>query len=199
MNKDINYLLEYLIKIDDNDNTELYKFITNFFNEHYIYTPSKYELKTLGVLANRSGFSLPESFEQAVKELDKCLEVEINGEIKEAKIQLLTTILLTNFPKNQKHLKKSMKKFEEKLEKVDKKIYRAITSYIYALTRGLELFYVYTLHDKKDPELYIDFSNRLHIELIELIFNEKEKELLADKLKEIMSVYLCVYARYLYM
>lgn len=198
MNKKLNYTIEYMAKTED-ESSLLYEKVLEFFKEHYIYTASKYELSTLSILANKSDIKLPKNFKNGVKKLDIILEKNLNGEIKEAKRELLYTISKTNFPKKQKYLNKSIKKFEEKLEKVELKIYQSITAYIYGITRVLELFYVYTYDEKKEPELFIEYANTMHIELIELIFNKEEKELLSEKLKEIMSVYLSLYARYLYM
>ena len=57
---------------------------------------------------------------------------------------------------------------------------------------------MYTKDDVREPEVFIEFASGVHVKLIEMIFNKEEKELLADKLKEIMGVYLSVYARFLY-
>jgi len=186
MNKNINYLIEFLAKSDEK-NADFYKFLLDFLKEHYIYTASKYDIKTLNVLATRSKIVLASNFEHGVKLLDKALQESMNSEIKEAKEQLLQTIITTNF-----------KKKKEDLDKVETSIYKCITSYIFGLTRALELFYIYTKDDIREPEVFIEFASSVHVKLIKMIFNKEEKELLADKLKEIMGVYLSVYARYLY-
>lgn len=186
MNKNINYLIEFLAKSDEK-NADIYKYLLAFFKEHYIYTSSKYEIKTLNVLALRSKIELALNFEHGLKQLDKILDESINSDIKEAKEQLLQTIITTNF-----------KKKKEDLDKVETSIYKCITSYIYGLTRALELFYMYTKDDVKEPEVFIEFANSVHVKLIEMIFNKEEKKLLAEKLREIMAVYLSIYARYLY-
>lgn len=185
MNKKINYTLEYLAKSEDKSN--FYQNLLSFFNEKEIYTQSKYELKTLTILANRANIELPSSYEDGIKNLDKLLESNINSEINSAKKQLLETILQSNF-----------KKKKEDLDKVETSIYKCLTAYIYGLTRSLELFYIYTKDDLREPELFIEYSSKIHQELIDTIFNKEEKELLAEKLKEIMGVYLTLYARYLY-
>ncbi len=186
MNKNINYLIEFLAKSDEK-NANFYKCILDFFKEQYIYTASKYDIKTLNVLASRSKINIALSFENGLKLLDKILQENMNSEIREAKEQLLQTIITTNF-----------KKKKEDFDKVETSIHRCITSYIFGLTRALELFYMYTKDDVKEPEVFIEFASSVHTELIEIIFNKEEKELLADKLKEIMGVYLSVYARFLY-
>ncbi|WP_024954668.1 hypothetical protein [Sulfurospirillum arcachonense] len=188
MNKEINYLIEYLAKSNEHENSDFYKSILSFFQDHLIYSSSKYEIKTLKVLAIKGGIIFPESFEDALTKLDKLLESNTNNEIIEAKKQLLDTIVSSNFKKKKEHF-----------DKVETSIYKTLIAYIAGLTRALEIFYMYTKNDVKEPEVYIEFSNKIHAELIEMIFNKEEKALLADKLKEIMSVYLSVYARYLYM
>lgn len=187
MNKELNYLIEFLAKSSDK-NATFYKDILSFFSENLIYTSSKYEIKTLRVLASKDEIYLEESFDGVLKHLDTFLEDSMNNTIKEAKKQLLQTLIQSNF-----------KKKKEQFDKVETSIYKCLTSYIYGLTRGLELFYVYTLKDVKKPELFIEYGNFLHIRLIKEIFNKQERELLEDKLKEVMGVYLSVYARYLYM
>ncbi len=186
MNKNINYLIEYLAKSEEK-NADFYRYLLDFLKEHYIYSASKYDIKTLNVLATRSKMELASNFDDALKKLDNRLKESTNSEIEEAKEQLFETIITTNF-----------KKKKEDLDKVETSIYKCITSYIYGLTKALELFYVYTKDDVKEPEVFIEFASNIHMKLIKTIFNKEEKELLADKLKEIMGVYLSVYARYLY-
>jgi hypothetical protein len=186
MSKNINYLIEYLAKSDEK-NADFYKYLLDFLKKNYIYTASKYDIKTLNVLAGRSKIDIASNFDDGLQLLDRILHESMNSEIIEAKEQLLETIIVTNF-----------KKKKEDLDKVETSIYKCITSYIFGLTRALELFYVYTKDDVKEPEVFIEFASGVHAELIEMIFNKEEKELLADKLKEIMGVYLSVYARFLY-
>lgn len=187
MNKNINYLIEYLAKSDEEKNASFYNYVLDFLKEHYIYTASKYDIKTLNVLAKRSKIELASTYNDALKLLDKELQENMNSEIKEAKEQLLETIITSNF-----------KKKKEDFDKVETSIYKCLISYVFGLTRALEIFYMYTKDDVKEPEVFIEFANGTHTKLIEIIFNKEEKELLADKLKEIMGVYLSVYARYLY-
>jgi len=186
MNKNINYLIEFLAKSDEK-NADFYKHLLIFFKKHYIYTESKYDIETLNILALRNKIEIASSFEHGLKKLDMILEDDMNSEIKEAKKQLLQTIISSNF-----------KKKKEDLNKVETSIYKCITSYIFGLTRALELFYMYTKDDVREPEVFIEFASSVHVKLIEIIFNKEEKELLEAKLKEIMGVYLSVYARYLY-
>ena len=186
MNKNINYLIEFLAK-SDVKNENLYKYILDFFKSHYIYSFSKYEIKTLNFLAQRNKIDIALNFDNGVEKLDKILKESISSDIRDAKAQLLETIIKTNF-----------KKKKENFDKVETSIYRCIVAYILGLTRALEIFYIYTKDDEIEVETYIEFANSVHIKLIEIIFNKEEKELLADKLKEIMGVYLSVYARFLY-
>lgn len=186
MNKNLNYLIEYLAKSGEK-NSDFYKYLLDFLKEHYIYATSKYDIKTLNLLATRSKIDTVANFEKALEELDKNLKKSMNSEIKEAKEQLLESIISSNF-----------KKKKEDFDKVETSIYKCIVSYIFGLTRALEIFYMYTKDDLKEPEVFIEFASSIHVKLVEMIFNKEEKELLEDKLKKIMSVYLSVYARYLY-
>ena len=187
MNKQINYLTEFLAKNRSQKSAELYKCILDFLKKHYIYTASKYDIKTLNILAKRAKLETALDFEDGVTKLDYILEDIMSNDIKEAKKQLLETIIKTNF-----------KKPKEDLDRVETSIYKCLTSYIFGLVRALEIFYVYTKDDIKEPEVFIEFASYMHKNLIDMIFNKEEKTLLEDKLKEIMSVYLSVYARELY-
>lgn len=187
MNKEINYLIEILAKFDENKDSYFYKDILDFFKYHYIYSVSKYEIKTLNVLAKRDGFQIPANFSEALKALDKKLELYIDKDISEAKKQLFDTIISSNF-----------KKEKESFDKVESSIYKCLLTYISGLTRSFELFFIYTKNDVKEPEIFIEFASHIHEKLLKTVFNKEERKLLDDKLKEIMSVYLSVYARYLY-
>lgn len=185
--KEINYLLEILAK-STTKQSDLYAFIIDFLGEHLLYTHSNFPLKTLYILAKKEGFDFENDFEQLLKRLDTLLEKNLHSEIKEAKAQLFETLLSSNF-----------KKKKEQFDKVETSIYKCLSAYIFGLTRGLEIFYTYSLDNVKEPEVFIEYANTLHVKLLEAIFNESEKALLQTKLKEIMSVYLSLYARYLYM
>lgn len=186
MKKDINYLIEYLAKSEDK-NANLYKDILSFFSEHLIYTSSSFKLKSLKALALKDGVELADSFDAVLKQLDSFLEENIDKDISEAKKQLLETILSSNF-----------KKKKEEFDKVETSIYKCLTSYIFGLCRGLEIYYIYAKENIKEPELFIEYGSFLHVKLLNTIFNKEEKALLEEKLKELMGVYLSLYARYLY-
>ncbi|DAB33630.1 MAG TPA: hypothetical protein CFH82_09335 [Sulfurospirillum sp. UBA12182] len=186
MNKELNYLVEFLAKSDDKDAT-LYKQLLDFLDENLVYTSSSYDAKKLILLAKKDNINLSLNFEENLRHLDKILEMRINPEIKGAKVQLLSTLLATNF-----------KKKKEDFDKVETSIYKCLSAYIYGLTRGLEIFYAYTLDDVKKPELFISYASFLHEQLFYTIFNKEEQKLLEEKLKEVMSIYLSLYARYLY-
>jgi dGTP triphosphohydrolase len=187
MNKEINYQIEYLAKSDDK-NALFYQEILEFFKKHLIYTSSKYDLKALKVLAEKSKIEFPISFNDALQKLDKTMQKCIGKDIQEAKQQLFETIIQSNF-----------KKEKELFDKVETSIYKTLSAYIYGLTRAFELFFIYTKENVKDPELFIEYAHEIHKKLVEHIFNKEEKILLETKLKELMSVYLSVYARYLYL
>ena len=179
MNKKINYLFEYLIKTED----ELCRTVSAFLMKKNIYLPTKYTPKIIKIVAKQSGFVIDSSNEQfdyeLLKELDEALVF--------GKKKIFNTIIESNF-----------KKKKEYFDKVETSIYKCLNAYILNLTKALDIFYVYTKKNQQEPEVFIEFSNTLHVELINKIFNEKERELLDGKLKEIMGVYLALYAKYLY-
>ncbi len=179
MNKEINYLIEYLAKSNDIICAE----VLSFFTEHYIYIPTKYELKTIKILASKSGVEL----DNAEHLLNEKLKEELNKTLIQAKEQLFETLIKTNF-----------KKKKEQFDKVETSIFKCLSSYIVGITRAFDIFYVYTKKNQQKPELFIEFANILHVKLVNSVFNKEEKELLEDKLKEVMSVYLALYAKFLY-
>jgi len=179
MNKEINYLIEYLAKSGDT----FYKDILDFFALNDIYTPTKYDSKTVKLLSKKSGYEICD----AQNQLDDRLKQELDIKLVESKQKLFRTLVESNF-----------KKKVEEFDKVETSIYKCIRLYIVGLTRGFELFLVYTRSSQQTPEVFIDFANTLHVKLLESIFNPEEKALLDDKLKEIMSVYLALYAQNLY-
>ncbi len=180
MNKNINYLIEYLAKSEN----ILYQDILNFFEKEGIYTPTKYEAKTIKVLAKKSGLEI----DNASILLDEKIKLELHERLIEAKKQLFETFLKANF-----------KKKKEQFDKVETTIFKCLSSYIVGITKAFDLFYVYTKNNQQKPEIFIEFANTLHVKLFESIFNKEEKVLLEGKLKEVMSVYLALYAKYLYM
>jgi hypothetical protein len=185
--KQIDYILEFLSKGEQKE-SKIYESILDFLGEQLLYTSSSFSRKSLITLANKEGFALENDFDAMLKRLDTLLQENLHAEIKEAKSQLFETLISSNF-----------KKKKEQFDKVETSIYKCLSSYIFGLTRGLEIFYIYSLDNVKEPEVFIEYANTLHVKLFEEIFNESEKALLEEKLKEIMSVYLSLYARYLYM
>jgi len=179
MNKEINYLIEYLAKSGD----IFYKEILDFFALNDIYTPTKYDLKIVKFLSKKSGYEIFD----AQNQLDYKLKKELDTKLVESKQKLFRTLIESNF-----------KKKVEEFDKVETSIYKCIGLYIVGLTRGFELFLIYTRNSQQVPEVFVDFANVLHVKLLESIFNPEEKALLDSKLKEIMSVYLALYAQNLY-
>ena len=180
MNKEINYLIEYLAKSEK----ILYKDILYFFAKEGIYTQTKYDAKTIKALASKSGFEITDAEQLLNAKLNK----EIHKRLVEAKKQLFETLIKANF-----------KKKKEQFDKVDTSIFKCLSAYVGGLTKAFDVFYVYTKDNQQKPEIFIEFANTLHIELVKTIFNQEEKALLEDKLKEVMGVYLALYAKYLYM
>ena len=179
MNRQNNYLIEYLAKSEN----FLYRDILVFFEKNSIYTATKYEPKTIKVLAQKSGLEI----DDAEKLLDESLKKELHKRLIEAKKQLFETLIKANFKKKKEHF-----------DKVETSIFKCLSSYIVGITKAFDVFYVYTKNNQQKPELFIEFANTLHVKLVNSIFNKEEKELLEDKLKEVMSVYLALYAKYLY-
>ncbi|WP_458701482.1 hypothetical protein ACKGJI_05030 [Sulfurospirillum sp. 1307] len=177
MNKQINYILEYLAKKDD----YIYKEILGFFEKKLIYIPTKFSPNQLELLAQKSDIDLSKT------KLDKLVNEILDDELIKAKKSIFHTLIKSNF-----------KKDIEKFNKVESSIYKLLDLYINSLCIGFDLFYIYTKSNLQEPEICIEFANVLHVKLLNKIFNKEEIVLLEKNLKEVMSVYLALYAKYLY-
>jgi len=179
LNKKLNYLIEFLAK----SNNFLYVKVLGFFEKEGIYIPTKYDVKTIKLLAKKSGFDI----KNEEKLFGDILNENLHISLIKAKEQLFETLIKANF-----------KKKKEQFDKVETSIFKCLSAYIIGLTKAFDIFYVYTHNNQQEPEIFIEFANTLHVNLVQSIFNEEEKNLLEEKLKEVMSVYLALYAKYLY-
>lgn len=155
----------------------------DFFEKEGIYIPTKYDLKTIKLLAKKTGLDI----EHEEKLFDDMLNKKLPKSLIQAKEQLFETLIKANF-----------KKKKEQFDKVETSIFKCLSAYISGLAKAFDIFYVYTQKNQQQPEIFIEFANTLHVNLVQSIFNKEEKELLEDKLKEVMGVYLALYAKYLY-
>jgi hypothetical protein len=177
MDKDINYKIEYFAKSGD----ATCSMVLDFLDKQSIYVPTKFDSKKIKILAKRDGIELSK------ENFLKLVESKIHTEIINAKKMLFKTIIQSNF-----------KKEKEQFDKVETTIYKCLKLYIDSLCFGFELFYIYKKNHPLKPEIFILFAKELHAKIFQTIFNKEERELLKDKLQEVMGVYLTLYARYLY-
>lgn len=197
MKKEIIYLSEYLAKSNIQGEFEPYEAVLQVLNTLEIYTPSKYDQTQIQVLLKRSGFDVPSSFEEAILQLDKVLEGFLPKEISTLKKSIFNTLIASNFPQKKGFLEHSYALFISQLEPVEKTIFDNLTSYVLHINRGLGIFY--SVGENQSPENFVAFGNALHVKLLELIYNEEERSLMSDGLKELLGVYLGIYGKYLYM
>lgn len=155
----------------------------NFFEKEGIYIPTKYDLKTIKLLAKKAGFDI----KHEEKLFGDMLNEKLPQSLIQAKEQLFETLIKANF-----------KKKKEQFDKVETSIFKCLSAYISGLTKAFDIFYVYTQNNQQKPEIFIEFANTLHVNLVQSIFNKEEKELLEEKLKDVMGVYLALYAKDLY-
>ncbi|OHE11890.1 MAG: hypothetical protein A2329_05365 [Sulfurimonas sp. RIFOXYB2_FULL_37_5] len=197
MKKEIIYLSEYLAKNQTKGEFEPYEAILHVLDTLEIYTPSKYDQTQIQVLFKRSGLDVPSYFEEAVLQLDKVLESFLPSDITTLKKSIFLTLIASNFPQKKGFLEHSYALFISQLEPVEKTIFDNLTSYVLHINRGLGVFY--SLGEKQTPENFVAFGNALHVKLLTLFYNEEERALLDDGLKELLGVYLGIYGKYLYM
>ena len=196
MKKEIIYLSEYLAKSQIKGAFEPYEAILQVLNTLEIYTPSKYDQVQIQVLLKHGGWSVPSSFEEAVLQLDKVLESFLANEISTLKKSIFHTLIASNFPQKKGFLEHSYALFISELEPVEKTIFDNLTSYVLHINRGLGVFC--SVENMQSPENFVAFANALHVKLLKFIYNEEERLLMNNGLKELLSVYLGIYGRYLY-
>jgi hypothetical protein len=196
MKKEIIYLSEYLAKSQIKGAFEPYEAILQALNTLEIYTPSKYDQVQIQVLLKHGGWSVPSSFEEAVLQLDKVLESFLPNEISTLKKSIFHTLIASNFPQKKGFLEHSYALFISELEPVEKTIFDNLTSYVLHINRGLGVFC--SVENMQSPENFVAFGNALHGKLLKFIYNEEERLLMNNGLKELLSVYLGIYGRYLY-
>lgn len=200
MKKEILYLTEYLAKSESAQENAFYELLMQNFALEELYTPTKFTQAQITSLMQRQGFRAPSSFEEGVKTLDTALEQALPKPLQEAKKTLFMTLLNANFPKKRGFLNVSLDLFLSQLEPVEKSIYENLLAYVSGLNRSLALFFVLGIEDTRNftPERLVAFGESIHAKLLDLVFNEEEKVLLCQGLKELLGVYLSLYGKYLY-
>lgn len=200
MKKEILYLTEYLAKSEGEHGNAFYELLMQNFALEELYTPTKFTQAQIASLMQRQGFCVPSSFEEGVKALDAALEQELPHPLQDAKKMLFMTLLNANFPKKKGFLSVSLELFLSQLEPVEKSIYENLLAYVSGLNRSLALFFVLGKQACQNftPERFVKFAEVLHEKLLDLVFNEEERALMGQGLKELLGVYLSLYGKYLY-
>lgn len=201
MKKEILYLTEYLAKSESEQKNAFYALLMQILASLELYTPTKFSQAQIGSLMQRQGLSMPSSCEEGIKALDAAFEATLPNPLQEAKKSLFMTLLNANFPKKKGFLNVSLDMFLSQLEPVEKSIYENLLAYVSGLNRSLALFFVVGKDDTRNftPERLIAFGESIHDKLLEVLFNEEEKALLYQGLKELLGVYLSLYGKYLYL
>lgn len=196
MKKESIYLLEYLSKNEKSEEAHFYKKIVSALENTLLYTSSRYTQNQLKTLMKHSGYAVPENFQEALNRLDSVLESALPKNLIELRKSIFSTLLVSNFPKKKSFLEHSLALFESQLEPVEKSIYQNLSAYVISLNRGLALLFL--LEPKSRPEMLIVFSKTLHVNLLEMIYNQEERELLTQGLSELMGVFVSVYGKFFY-
>ncbi|MDD3344078.1 MAG: hypothetical protein PHR87_10935 [Sulfurospirillaceae bacterium] len=200
MKKETLYLIEYLGKSPFIHDNELFQTILAMLEKAELYSPSKYSQEQLKRLMLHSKMSLPDNDLSALILLDKALDKELPQGIEISKKQIFHTLLAGNFPQKKVFLEDSMAQFLAQLEPVEKQIYDNLFAYISVINRALGLFFCMAQSRSYAiaPEVLVGFGNSLHEKLVVVLFNEEERLLMSNGLKELLSVYLSLYGKYLY-
>ena len=196
MKKEISYLFEYLCKNEKPEEAQLYASIAHALEKRLLYVPSQYTQEKLTILMRHMGYAVPTNYEEAIKRFDALIEAFLPKPLFEAKKTLFMSLLSSNFPKKKGFLEHSFALFESQLEPVEKSIYHNLSAYVKSINRGLGLFFIFG--EKSTPEMLIAFTNDLHVNLLQKIYNEEEKTLLQQGLSELMAVFIGLYGKYLF-
>lgn len=196
MKKEITYLFEFLCKNEKPEEAQLYASIAHALEKRLLYVPSRYTQEKLNILMRHMGYLVPTSYEEAIKHFDTVLEAFLPKPLFDAKKTIFMTLLTSNFPKKRGFLEHSLALFESQLEPVEKSIYHNLSAYVKSINRGLGLFFI--LGEKSTPEILIAFTNDLHVNLLQTIYNEEERTLLKKGLSELMAVFIGLYGKYLF-
>lgn len=198
MKKETLYLIEYLAKSEKNP---FYARVIEHLTSCMLYSPSSLTQTRLSTVMHHYGLEIPKDENDAQKRLDVALDAVLPSSLNEGKKALFMTLLASNFPKKKGFLTLSLELFLSQLEPVEKSIYENLLAYVSGLNRGLALFYVLAKEQTTPftPEQLVSLGSFLHVTLCQLIFNEEELGALEEGLKSLMSVYLTLYGKYLYM
>lgn len=201
MKKEILYLTEYLAKSESEQERTFYALLIENLAVLEVYSPTKFTQAQIGSLMLRQGLNVPSSFKEGIQALDSLFESVIPKPLQEAKKTLFMTLLNGNFPKKKGFLSVSLDLFLSQLEPVEKSIYENLLAYVSGLNRALAFFFILGKEDAQNftPERLVAFGESLHGKLLDFLFNEEEKALLSQGLKELLGVYLSLYGKYLYM
>jgi len=201
MKKEIIYLMEYLRKSTHMPEHVFYECILQTLATLELYQPSHYTQKQIYTLMQHQNQICPQDAQEAVKRVDKLIEDLLPLSLREAKKKLFITLLQSNFPKKKSFLTISLALFVSQLEPVEKNIYENLLGYVSALNRALSFFYGLAKENTQtfNPESLVYFGEALHVNLLELLYNEEEHHYLDAGLKELLGVYLSLYGKYLYM
>ncbi len=200
MKKEILYLTEYLAKSESEQERTFYALLIENLAVLEVYSPTKFTQAQIGSLMLRQGLNVPSSFKEGIQALDSLFESVIPKPLQEAKKTLFMTLLNGNFPKKKGFLSVSLDLFLSQLEPVEKSIYENLLAYVSGLNRALAFFFILGKEDAQNftPERLVAFGESLHGKLLDFLFNEEEKALLSQGLKELLGVYLSLYGKYLY-
>lgn len=201
MKKEILYLTEYLAKSESEQERTFYALLIENLAVLEVYSPTKFTQAQIGSLMLRQGLNVPSSCKEGIQALDSLFESVIPKPLHEAKKTLFMTLLNGNFPKKKGFLSVSLDLFLSQLEPVEKSIYENLLAYVSGLNRALAFFFILGKEDAQNftPERLVAFGESLHGKLLDFLFNEEEKALLSQGLKELLGVYLSLYGKYLYM
>lgn len=200
MEKELNYLIEFIAKSDDVPIKKLYGTIHSTLNSLEMCVVSKYSQTQIQAIMNKAQICVPQNIFEAFNALDSLLAHALPKELEEAKQKIFLTLVSSNFPKKRVFLEHSIAFFISQLEPVEKQIYEQLLSYIVGINRAFGIFSL--LHKdcvEQNPEHFIDFGTKVHEVLLEMLFNDEEQALLQASLKELLGVYLGLYGKYLYM
>ncbi len=187
MNK-LEILLNILVKYEKNSDNEkilnYYQKMIMLLNEFSNFTISNKNFEELSTEVKSIALM------NLIKKFNIEVSKKIDKSVKDTKGTLFINLLKGNFPTKKHLLTKNLDEFEESLNPVESSIFNNIRSFVSYTTLSIETF----LHfNEFEAENITNFTNRLHDTIIDMIFNDIEKDMLSENLKQVTVIYLTLY------
>lgn len=191
--KQLSYLLEYLALDEKSELNTFYKKIREGLAKEKLHTPSSFSHEQIAILMKKHTKLDIKNITSAKKTLIKIREFLLSSTLQEYKKQILHTLLKVNFPKQNIELEKSLFEFEAGLTPVEVKMYKLIGGYIASITEALDIYVALDSSKESSFESLKGYSLDIHAEVMETLFYQEERDVIASSLEKTAIIYAGAY------